>query len=225
MSDDIETRPKDSNADAWHLFLSEYLDARANSPSGMTFMAVQIAEAIDDASALVAEQQRQIEEGEKRIAELEKAVRIRDDRFDEASRDYDAYCGYLGKVTRIEVAELEKTIAKRTQGLIRAENRIVELEKERDRFLYKCAEVRAQKDSLAEHAKIIEERLTALQSFARQMKEALEFYGDRKNYEARIIDGDVKEGIASEDDGAIARAALQPAASLDLGPDCPKLGD
>lgn len=49
MSDDIETRPEDSNADAWHLFLSEYLDARANSPSGMTFMAVQIAEAIDDA--------------------------------------------------------------------------------------------------------------------------------------------------------------------------------
>lgn len=49
MSDDIETRPKDSNADAWHLFLSEYLDARANSPSGLTFMAVQIAEAIDDA--------------------------------------------------------------------------------------------------------------------------------------------------------------------------------
>jgi ribosomal protein L40E len=49
MSDDIETRPEDSNADAWHLFLSEYLDARANSPSGLTFMAVQIAEAIDNA--------------------------------------------------------------------------------------------------------------------------------------------------------------------------------
>jgi hypothetical protein len=49
MSDDIETRPKDSNADAWHLFLSAYLDARANSPSGLTFMAVQIADAIDDA--------------------------------------------------------------------------------------------------------------------------------------------------------------------------------
>lgn len=49
MSDYIETRPKDSNADAWHLFLSEYLDARATSPNGLTFMAVQIAEAIDDA--------------------------------------------------------------------------------------------------------------------------------------------------------------------------------
>ncbi len=49
MSDDIETRPKDSNADAWHLFLSEYLDARANIPRGMTFMAVQMAEGIGDA--------------------------------------------------------------------------------------------------------------------------------------------------------------------------------
>jgi hypothetical protein len=42
-------RPTGSNADEWHLFLSEYLDNRATSPSGLTFMAVQIAEAIDDA--------------------------------------------------------------------------------------------------------------------------------------------------------------------------------
>jgi hypothetical protein len=48
MSDLVE-RPRDSNADAWHLFLSKYLDARANFPYGMAFMAVQIAEAIDDA--------------------------------------------------------------------------------------------------------------------------------------------------------------------------------
>jgi hypothetical protein len=47
---DLVKRPRDSNADAWHLFLSEYLDARANIPNGLTFMAVQIAEAIDDAA-------------------------------------------------------------------------------------------------------------------------------------------------------------------------------
>ncbi len=45
----MQERPKDSNADAWHLFLSEWLDARALFPNGLTFMAVQIAEAIDAA--------------------------------------------------------------------------------------------------------------------------------------------------------------------------------
>jgi hypothetical protein len=50
--DEWVKRPKDSNADAWHLFLSEYLDARANIPNGLTFMAVQIAEAIDEAAAV-----------------------------------------------------------------------------------------------------------------------------------------------------------------------------
>jgi len=44
-------RPIGSNADEWHLFLSEYLDNRATSPNGLTFMAVQIAEAIDAALA------------------------------------------------------------------------------------------------------------------------------------------------------------------------------
>ena len=42
-------RPHGSDADEWHLFLSEYLDNRANSPSGLTFIAVQIAEALDEA--------------------------------------------------------------------------------------------------------------------------------------------------------------------------------
>lgn len=46
---DNPKRPEGSNADEWHLFLSRYLDNRATSPSGMTFMAVQIAEAIEDA--------------------------------------------------------------------------------------------------------------------------------------------------------------------------------
>lgn len=42
-------RPNGSNADEWHLFLTEWLDNRATCPNGMTFAAVQIAEAIDDA--------------------------------------------------------------------------------------------------------------------------------------------------------------------------------
>jgi hypothetical protein len=45
------TRPTDSNADEWHLFLSEYLDNRATHPEGLPYVAVQIAEAIDDARA------------------------------------------------------------------------------------------------------------------------------------------------------------------------------
>ena len=43
------TRPLGSNADEWHLFLSTHLDNRASRPTGLTFMAVQIAEAIEDA--------------------------------------------------------------------------------------------------------------------------------------------------------------------------------
>jgi hypothetical protein len=44
-----DERPKGNNADEWHLFLSERLDSRATSPNGLLFVAVQIAEAIDDA--------------------------------------------------------------------------------------------------------------------------------------------------------------------------------
>lgn len=40
-------RPKGSNADEWHLFLCTYLDNRATFPDGLTYVAVQIAEAID----------------------------------------------------------------------------------------------------------------------------------------------------------------------------------
>lgn len=47
--EELMKRPQGSNADEWHLFLSEYLDNRATSPSGLPFIAVQIAEAIDDA--------------------------------------------------------------------------------------------------------------------------------------------------------------------------------
>ena len=38
--------------------------------------------------------------------------------------------------------------------------------------------------------------------------DALKFYGNAGNYEARIIDGDVKEGIVSDDDGTKAREAM-----------------
>jgi hypothetical protein len=41
------SRPRGSNADEWHLFLTQYLDNRATSPNGLVFIAVQIAEAID----------------------------------------------------------------------------------------------------------------------------------------------------------------------------------
>ena len=43
-------RPAGSNADEWHLFLCEYLCDRPNGAGdGLAFIAVQIAEAIDDA--------------------------------------------------------------------------------------------------------------------------------------------------------------------------------
>jgi hypothetical protein len=42
-------RPVGSNADEWHVFLCEHLDSRAACPNGLTFMAVQIAEAFDEA--------------------------------------------------------------------------------------------------------------------------------------------------------------------------------
>lgn len=45
----MNLRPGGSNADEWYLFLSEYLDSRANFPDGLTYIAVQIAEAIYDA--------------------------------------------------------------------------------------------------------------------------------------------------------------------------------
>jgi len=42
-------RPTGSDADEWHLFLCEHLDDRATSPGLLTFLAVQIAIAIDEA--------------------------------------------------------------------------------------------------------------------------------------------------------------------------------
>jgi len=42
-------RPIHNNADEWLEFLSEYLDHRTDSPNGLAFVAVQIAEAIDAA--------------------------------------------------------------------------------------------------------------------------------------------------------------------------------
>lgn len=42
-------RPAGSNADEWHLFLTEYCCNRPNQVNGMTYIAVQIAEAIETA--------------------------------------------------------------------------------------------------------------------------------------------------------------------------------
>jgi hypothetical protein len=42
-------RPLGSNADEWHLFLCQHLDGRATCPNGLTCMALQIAEALDEA--------------------------------------------------------------------------------------------------------------------------------------------------------------------------------
>lgn len=42
-------RPSGSNADEWHLFLCTRLCNRPNHIDGLSYMAVQIAEAIDDA--------------------------------------------------------------------------------------------------------------------------------------------------------------------------------
>lgn len=49
-NDKTAGRPKGSNADEWHLFLCEHLDNRVTSEFSdpLSFMAVQIAEAIDE---------------------------------------------------------------------------------------------------------------------------------------------------------------------------------
>ncbi len=52
MQSDQPTRPQGSNADEWHLFLCEHLDNRANSPNGLTFVAAQIADAIEARGAI-----------------------------------------------------------------------------------------------------------------------------------------------------------------------------
>lgn len=50
MTSDEQRRPLGSNADEWHLFLTEHLDNRCGN-DGLTYMAVQIAKAIDAALA------------------------------------------------------------------------------------------------------------------------------------------------------------------------------
>jgi hypothetical protein len=47
-SDEDRKRPSGSNADEWHLFLTKHLDNRASN-NGLTYMALQICEAIDEA--------------------------------------------------------------------------------------------------------------------------------------------------------------------------------
>ena len=45
----MSNRPSGSDADEWHLFLCEHLDNLANSPHVLAYIAVQIAEALDQA--------------------------------------------------------------------------------------------------------------------------------------------------------------------------------
>jgi hypothetical protein len=101
-------------------------------------------------------------------------------------------------------------ITRLTALVAEQQRQIEELEKERDKFHSKCAELRAQKDSIAEHAQIVEGRLATLQSSARQMKEALEkqswWLSSFKPY-------------GWKDAAEVVDAALQSAASLDLGAD------
>ncbi len=47
ISKETTVSPRGSNADEWRLFLSGYVDSRATSIDGMSFVAVQIAEAIE----------------------------------------------------------------------------------------------------------------------------------------------------------------------------------
>jgi hypothetical protein len=54
----MSERPRGSNADEWHLFLIEHLDNRATHPNGLTFMAWQIAMAIEDIRAECVDTQR-----------------------------------------------------------------------------------------------------------------------------------------------------------------------
>jgi hypothetical protein len=65
---DPADRPDGSNADEWLLFLEERLDNRANCPNGLTFMAVQIAEAIDKVKV-------RAEKAEACVKEMRKEVR------------------------------------------------------------------------------------------------------------------------------------------------------
>jgi hypothetical protein len=44
----MNARPTGSNSDEWHLFLIKHLDNRADN-NGLTYMAVQIAEALEEA--------------------------------------------------------------------------------------------------------------------------------------------------------------------------------
>lgn len=50
---DWTQRPAGSNADEWHVFLCERLDNRATCPNGLTYVAVQISEAIETLEKLV----------------------------------------------------------------------------------------------------------------------------------------------------------------------------
>jgi chromosome segregation ATPase len=138
----------------------------------------------------------------------------------------DALDSQFAELTKLRKrnAELENELevsesAHKTKTLMIVERnaRIAELEKERDRFHDKCAEVRAQKDDLAEHAQIIEERFATLQSIARQMAEALFFYRDEWTSDVR--EKRSPSAALLDDAGFKAGAAIGHAASIDLGPD------
>lgn len=106
--DSVPSRPKDSNADAWHLFLSEWLDARALFPNGLKFMAVQIAEAIDDAAEILKDKDgEQVDDLVKRMRYESLEAPLMDDAAD-------ALVSQSAELTRLRErnAELEKALVK-----------------------------------------------------------------------------------------------------------------
>jgi hypothetical protein len=183
---------------------------------------VEAADELTRLTALVAEQQRQIEEGETRVAELQ---------------------------TILDVAEAVKAASHRDwsdelERRLKAEARVAELEKERAKqWCESCGTVSNTgecdctmggrpelrkpvdyADAMQKEAREQFERFSALQSSARQMKEALEFYYNEWRMNGEGVD---EPGLWHswlepteklwDDAGQKAHAALQSAASIDIG--------
>jgi hypothetical protein len=117
--DDIVARPEGNNADEWHLFLCQYLDNRAAFPNGLTFMAVHIAEAIDNA----------IEAQAAKVKELEAALVKQRDAVFELCEDTEDKCageageleGKMGAYARgriYEAKSIRKAIAEVSHALM-----------------------------------------------------------------------------------------------------------
>jgi myosin heavy subunit len=197
-------------------------------------------------TALVAEQQRQIEEIQRDRDSLRKAL---DDRHDADKRAWKAIMRaagrergvpsnkevvayYIAENERLEarIAELERvnaTYAKRLcdqndilnelrpvrESLTDANKRIAELEKERDEQGRNACDLFDEAFRLRGALNAAETKFTTLQSSARQMKEALE----RIKAGREVQVGDHTEIADRPDIDEIVAAALQSAASIDLG--------